>query len=504
VTLGQRATLGVSLTILTAVVVALLVQRSALRRQGIEGAIANMRSAVVEAESVRESVSALQRRGAFDQTRLKAELGTARDLRSTTVYATVPVVAAWTAIGRVAKQEGYDFRVPKHQARNPQNLPRGDELEILRTLESGTVSEYLRVDEAANMIVYARPIRLTQDCLGCHGDPRTSATGDGKDILGLPMEGWKEGEVHGAFVLRGKLDKVDQATWAGMVNVVLWLVPAAVALSFLFGWLGRRTVIGPLQNAVSQVRAASVDTTAASGQLAGASRELAETATGQAKSLDETTAAVEELVTMGRQNAEAADAAYTEVGRARNAAREGVGEMQGLATAMTEIERSGQAIAKIVKTIDEIAFQTNLLALNAAVEAARAGTAGLGFGVVAEEVRRLAQRSAAAAAETAISIETAIAKSANGAQRSQVLAAKLEEIVQQSQRASEVMETIASATQNQGRAIEKITDSLRKIDQMTHSSAAASEENAASSQEMARLARSLEDAVQVMQELSRD
>lgn len=205
-TLSRKAAVGALGAVTITVVIALVVQRAAIRQEGIDGAIANMRSTLIEAESVRESISLLQRRRAFDQARLgtelRADLRGAADLRRSTLYATVPVVAAWNAIERVAKQEGYKFRIPKRQARNPENQPRPDEEEILHQLEDRGQAEYIQVDEGRNEIVYARPIRLSQDCLACHGDPATSPTKDGRDITGMPMEGWKTGQVHGAFVFR--------------------------------------------------------------------------------------------------------------------------------------------------------------------------------------------------------------------------------------------------------------------------------------------------------------
>src|SRR6185436_4500232 len=104
-------------------------------------------------------------------------------------------------------------------------------------------------------------------------------------------------------------------------------------------------------------------------------------------------------------------------------------DMDGMNQAMGAIKAASDNIAKIIKTIDEIAFQTNILALNAAVEAARAGEAGMGFAVVADEVRSLAQRSALAAKETAEKIEDSILKSRRGAEMSGKVAASLQQIV---------------------------------------------------------------------------
>ena len=117
---------------------------------------------------------------------------------------------------------------------------------------------------------------------------------------------------------------------------------------------------------------------------------------------------------MIRSTADNAEKAKSLAGEAHAVAQAGSRTMVEMTQAMAAIDSSSAEVAKIVKNIDEIAFQTNILALNAAVEAARAGEAGAGFAVVADEVRSLAQRSAAAAKETADKIEAAIASSRNG------------------------------------------------------------------------------------------
>ena len=127
--------------------------------------------------------------------------------------------------------------------------------------------------------------------------------------------------------------------------------------------------------------------------------------------------------------------------------------MQAMTTAMEAIKVSSDDIAKIIKTIDEIAFQTNILALNAAVEAARAGEAGMGFAVVADEVRNLAQRSAQAAKETAAKIEGAIGKTAQGVEISAKVAQALNDIVAKVRQVDELVAEVASASREQTQGI---------------------------------------------------
>jgi methyl-accepting chemotaxis protein len=204
-----------------------------------------MRATVVEAENVPESMSQLREAKASDQAQINSELKAASDFRRTAPCNTVPVEAARLVIERVAKQENFDFRVPKVQPHNLKNQPTERERKILEFFESNNASEFTEVSEANNELIYARPIRLTQDCLVCHGNPSTSLACNGRDPLGFPIENWNAGEVHGAFVFKAKLDRVDKVAQAGMLQTMMWTLPPTVAIGFGFLWFCRREVISP-------------------------------------------------------------------------------------------------------------------------------------------------------------------------------------------------------------------------------------------------------------------
>jgi methyl-accepting chemotaxis protein len=138
---------------------------------------------------------------------------------------------------------------------------------------------------------------------------------------------------------------------------------------------------------------------------------------------------------------------------------------------MEAIEHSSNQVVKIVKSIDEIAFQTNILALNAAVEAARAGEAGAGFAVVAEEVRSLAQRSAAAANESATKIEAAILNSKQGSECLKSVSESFNQIEEKIKQTDNLVAEIALAAKEQAQGIEQITMAIQEMSKVAQGSA---------------------------------
>jgi methyl-accepting chemotaxis protein len=198
---------------------------------------------------------------------------------------------------------------------------------------------------------------------------------------------------------------------------------------------------------------------------------------------------------MTKRNAESANKVKSLGTQARQAGDTAMVEMHSMSAAMNAIKSSSDDIAKIIKTIEEIAFQTNILALNAAVEAARAGEAGAGFAVVADEVRNLAQRCAQAAKETATKIEDSMQKSADGVDISARVAKSLEEIVSKASQVDELARAVATASAEQSQGIEQINTAVSQMDKVTQSNAANAEESASAAEELSAQAQNLKDAV---------
>ncbi|MFT3828859.1 MAG: methyl-accepting chemotaxis protein [Opitutaceae bacterium] len=268
------------------------------------------------------------------------------------------------------------------------------------------------------------------------------------------------------------------------------IVVGAVVAFFITASISRvlRRVSGEVREGAGQVGSAAQ-------QVNSASQSLAQGTSEQAASLEETSASLEEITSMTARNAESAGHAKEIANLTRTTAETGSSDMQAMTSAMDAIKVSSDSIAKIIKTIDEIAFQTNILALNAAVEAARAGEAGAGFAVVAEEVRALAQRCAQAARETTTSIEDSIQKAGHGVAISGKVATSLQQIVEHARKVDELIAEIATASKEQTQGLNQIVTAVSQMDKVTQSLAAGSEETAASAEEMHSQALALENAV---------
>lgn len=521
-------TAGIAAVFITSAV-ALKIQHSVIQEQGVNLTRDTMRAAILQAENTRDSMSQLKNAGAFDFDKLLAEYKQTKDFRQTTLYSTIPVVAAWKGIEEVAKKENFKFRVPRAQPRNPANTPTPAEDEILKHFETQGSEEWFKVDKSSHTIVYARPIRLTGDCLSCHGNPANSPTGDGKDVLGFAMEGWKEGEVRGAFVLTASMDRVDKVVQAGMVSAISYILPIAAAVGLLFFLFARAYIQKPLARTVDRITVVSESTRTASREIATAGSQVAEGASSQAAALEETSASIEELSSIIATNVQHVKDVRTRTSEARESTESGYQEMNGvlklingasvtgkeLSEAMQGIRDASQSISRILKTIDEIAFQTNILALNAAVEAARAGDAGQGFAVVAGEVRALAQRSADAARETAGLIEDCVTRSNRGHEINGRVAADLNQlliaakgieqrfgsITEKIQQVDTYVGEIAQAAEQQGAGINQIATAVTDMDKVTQGNAAAAEESAGAAQALAQQSQDLRAAVDALRDV---
>jgi len=239
-----------------------------------------------------------------------------------------------------------------------------------------------------------------------------------------------------------------------------------------------------LQKALVGVSESVEQVTAASTQIASGSQSLAQGSNEQAASLEEVSSSLEEMTSMVKQNMEHANQATALAETAKNDAQRGDGAMIGMGEAMVKIKASADQTAKIIKTIDEIAFQTNLLALNAAVEAARAGDAGKGFAVVAEEVRNLAQRSAEAAKNTAALIEESQKNTDNGVTVSNQVGEILKQIVTGAQKVSALVTEVSAATNEQAKGITQINTAIAEMNKVTQQNASLAEESASASEEL--------------------
>jgi methyl-accepting chemotaxis protein len=253
--------------------------------------------------------------------------------------------------------------------------------------------------------------------------------------------------------------------------------------------------IETLDDAFHQVGTAAEQVSAAAGQINSGSQTLSLSSSEQAGSLEEVSSNLQEVASMTKQNAQNAKEASNLSKVAESSVKAGVESMERLSEAIRRIKASSDSTAKIIKTIDEIAFQTNLLALNAAVEAARAGDAGKGFAVVAEEVRNLAMRSAESAKNTAILIEESVKNSENGVLLNHEVLKNLNEINEQVEKVGAVMAEIAEASEQQTIGVDQVNVVLQRMNQITQHIAANAEESASGAEELSGQSEELKNMV---------
>jgi methyl-accepting chemotaxis protein len=283
-------------------------------------------------------------------------------------------------------------------------------------------------------------------------------------------------------ILRADLAAAGRQYWmlrALMIVLSLVSLGAAGVIGWLVVGINRtlRVTAGDMRDGAQQVAAAAT-------QVSSAAQGLSRGSSDQAASLEETSASMEEMASMTRHNAENTESAARLMTDVREAVTKSNAALVEMVDSMRSIEEASTRVARIIKTIDEIAFQTNILALNAAVEAARAGEAGMGFAVVADEVRNLAQRSAQAARDTAVLIEESVGRSHAGTAKVETVGQAIRSITETVTRVKGLIDEVSVASRQQAQGIDQVTQAISQMEKVTQSTAATAEESAAASEEL--------------------
>jgi len=537
--------------------------KSKIEEREMDNIISKARAVTMQSENTRQFIARLRaKHNAFDDARLlkdlrekvagaKGQEEIIQKARTADYYYTIPIVASWSVARSESQKVGYEFRVPRINARNKANEADPVERDMLQKMSSQRLEELWLIDKEKNVLRYMRPITLTQECMMCHGTEKDYPEGKGYDPLGIKMEGWAVGEQRGAFEILADLKPMQAAITSTILETgVLGTVIIGILIVLIYTLVKRLAII-PVRNIkdslhriasgdltvtldthstddigqtitqmnsmtnsfskmISSITSSAKNVVSSVAVLKDRSVQTAEGAKNQSLQASQIATAAEEMsqtITDIAKNASVASETSAEAMEIANKGKEvadgAVNTVNGVYTSTVElasmVERLNNRVGEIgdiVTVIKDIADQTNLLALNAAIEAARAGEQGRGFAVVADEVRKLAERTIKATAEISEKI-SAVQTESDQTTRS------MEEASGQVTKATDYIRDVGDSLNHIVVAVERVRNQITQIATAVDEQSAASEEVARNIEKTSAIAQDMENMSQdVMKEVN--